>query len=120
VRPADKLRAKQGNDVARLTGPLIAPARCRYGIDTGRNNVATILFFGRLGDQFGRAIDVELPGDGCTVGVLRALLLETLDGADETLSHKSVRACVDQEIVSDDAFVRAGQEIAFLPPLSGG
>ena len=82
--------------------------------------MATILFFGRLGDQFGRAVEVALPGDGCTIGALRALLIETLEGADETLQQKSVRACVDQQIVSDDAFVRAGQEIAFLPPLSGG
>lgn len=99
---------------------MIVLARCRYGIDTGRNNVATILFFGRLGDQFGREIDIDLPGGGCTIGALRALLIERLDGADETLGQRSVKACVDQEIVSDDAFVRAGQEIAFLPPLSGG
>ena len=82
--------------------------------------MANILFFGRLGDQFGRAVDVELPGAGCTIGALRALLIETLEGAEDILRQKSVRACVDQQIVSDNAFVRAGQEIAFLPPLSGG
>jgi molybdopterin converting factor subunit 1 len=82
--------------------------------------MARILFFGRLGDEFGREVDVDLPAGGCTVGELRALLAERLPSPTDSLRQRRVNVCVDQEIVRDSAFVRPGQEIAFMPPLSGG
>jgi len=82
--------------------------------------MAKILFFGRLGEQFGREIDFDLPAGGCTVGELRGLLWHHLPTEGDDLRTPRVKACVDQEIVPDAALVRAGQEIAFLPPLSGG
>lgn len=79
-----------------------------------------IFFFGRLGDQFGRELEIELPAAGCTVGELRARLGGRDPSAAEALLQPCVKACVDQAIVPDSALVRPGQEIAFLPPLSGG
>lgn len=79
-----------------------------------------VLFFGRLGDRFGREIEVDLPPAGCTVAELRTLLGGRDPSAGEALAQPCVKVCVDQAIVPDSAFVRPGQEIAFLPPLSGG
>lgn len=79
-----------------------------------------ILFFGRLGDQLGRELEIEPPRSGCTVAELRQLLCSRGRIFRDTLSHSSVRACVDQVIVPEDTPVRLGQEVAFIPPLSGG
>jgi molybdopterin synthase sulfur carrier subunit len=75
-----------------------------------------ILFFGRLGETIGREIEVDLPAAGCTVAELRARLAE----AHPAVAAPSVRACLDREMVAETALVRPGQEVAFVPPLSGG
>jgi len=75
-----------------------------------------ILLFGRLGETIGREIEYELPPGGCTVAALRAALAKE----HEALAAESVRACIDQEIVPESARLLPGQEIAFVPPLSGG
>ena len=75
-----------------------------------------ILFFGRLGETIGREIDYELPAGGCTVAELRAALAKRYGG----LGAESVRACIDHEIAPESALVLPNQEIAFIPPLSGG
>lgn len=79
-----------------------------------------ILLFGRLGDQLGRELEIEAPRSGCTLAELRQLLCSRGAAFRETLGHASVRGCVDQVIVSDDTHVHPGQEVAFIPPLSGG
>ena len=75
-----------------------------------------ILLFGRLAETIGRAIDFDLPEHGCTVAELRASLAK----CHEALAATGVRACIDQEIVPESARVLPGQEVAFVPPLSGG
>lgn len=79
-----------------------------------------ILFFGRLGDQLGRELEIEPPRSGCTVAELRQLLCSRGSIFRDTLGRPSVRGCVDQMIVPEDTPVRQGQEVAFIPPLSGG
>ena len=79
-----------------------------------------ILFFGRLGDQLGRELEIEPPQSGCTVAELRQILCARGDAFRDTLGHPSVRGCVDQVIVPEDTPVRPDQEVAFIPPLSGG
>jgi molybdopterin synthase sulfur carrier subunit len=75
-----------------------------------------ILLFGRLAETIGREIEHVLPRGGCTVAELRAALAKEHDG----LAAESVRACIDREIVPESALVLPGQEVAFVPPLSGG
>jgi molybdopterin synthase sulfur carrier subunit len=75
-----------------------------------------ILFFGRLGEAIGREIEIDPPAEPCTVADLRAQLAI----AYPVLADRGVRGCVDRAIVPDTAPVRAGQEVAFMPPLSGG
>jgi sulfur-carrier protein len=75
-----------------------------------------ILFFGRLGESIGREIDLDLPAGGCTVAELRARLAR----AHPDLGAAGVRACIDREIAPETALVLPAQEVAFIPPLSGG
>jgi sulfur-carrier protein len=75
-----------------------------------------ILLFGRLAETIGREIEHELPPGGCTVAALRAALAKRHGG----LAAANVRACIDQEIAPETALVLPGQEVAFVPPLSGG
>ena len=70
-----------------------------------------ITFYGRLAERFGREIEVDLP-EGATVAALRA----RFDG----LEAAAVRALVNDELAGEDAAVRSGDRVDFLPPLSGG
>lgn len=79
-----------------------------------------VLFFGRLGEQIGREIEVDLPAGGCSVAELRRLVVSGHAAAADALSRPGIRAAVDQAIVADEGWVRPGQEVAFLSPLSGG
>lgn len=79
-----------------------------------------VLFFGRLGEQIGREIEVDLPAGGCSVADLRQLVAHENAAATDALARPGIRAAVDQAIVADDAWVKPGQEVAFLSPLSGG
>ena len=79
--------------------------------------MATILFFGRLQDAVGtRALTATLPGAVRDTESLRAWL-----GRDHpVLRDASVRIAVNAELRSGNAPLADGDEIAFLPPMSGG
>jgi molybdopterin synthase sulfur carrier subunit len=81
----------------------------------------TVLLFGRLKDAFGAA-SVALPDGVATAAQLRARLAELNPDLADMLRAKTVRIAVNQELVADEAetAVSAGDEIALLPPLSGG
>ena len=79
--------------------------------------MATILFFGRLQEAVGtKALNATLPAGLCDTESLRAWL-----GRDHpALCEASVRIAVNAELRSGNAPVADGDEIAFLPPMSGG
>ena len=68
-------------------------------------------FYGRLAERFGREIEVDVP-EGATVAAVRA----RFDGLDAA----TVRALVNDELAGEEAEVKPGDRIDFLPPLSGG
>lgn len=82
--------------------------------------MAKLLFFGRLGDLAGgieRAIDLSQPH---SVRDLIAVLEagdRLLGGA---LSGDRVRYALNGAIIGIEALVANGDELAFLPPVSGG
>lgn len=82
--------------------------------------MARLLFFGRLGDLAGgieRSVTLSEPHEvSALIGVLEAgdrLLGSAL------LDHR-VRYALNGAIVGADALVHDGDELAFLPPVSGG
>jgi molybdopterin converting factor small subunit len=81
----------------------------------------TVLLLGRLKDAFG-ASSIALPDGVATAAGLRARLVELNPDLAEMLRAKTVRIAVNQELVADEAGtpVSADDEIALLPPLSGG
>lgn len=77
-----------------------------------------ILLFGRVSDVLGKTRDVDVPDAGCTVGELRRLISQQTRS--DILLQKGVRVSIDKQVVSDDAFVRPGAEVAFFSVFSGG
>jgi molybdopterin converting factor small subunit len=76
-----------------------------------------IRLYGRLGETIGQETEVDAPG-GCTVADLRRRLAAGHPGAADVL-HRS-RACLAGTMIGDDRQLTAGDEIEFLPPVSGG
>jgi molybdopterin converting factor small subunit len=78
-----------------------------------------VLLFGPARDCVGGetacAVDVALPA---TVDALVAALAAANAGLRELLPHCAI--AVGDELVGRDFMVRAGDEIAVLPPVSGG
>lgn len=80
-----------------------------------------VLLFGRLKDAFG-ASSIAMPEGVGTAAELRAMLAAENPDLAETILAKTIRIAVNQEMVTDEAGTRitAADEVALLPPLSGG
>jgi molybdopterin synthase sulfur carrier subunit len=81
-----------------------------------------VLFFAGLREQLGNAgEEIELPGGVSTVGGLRAHLRSRGGAYEKVLAEKSlVRAALNQDMVQPTAAIKAGDEVAFFPPVTGG
>ena len=81
-----------------------------------------VLFFAGLREQLGTSgEEIELPGGVNTVGGLRSHLLQRGDSWQAALSEKKlVRMAVNQDMVEAGAKIKAGDEVAFFPPVTGG
>lgn len=55
-----------------------------------------------------------------TLSALRELLAREDPALGEALAGKGVQAAVNKALVRADAAIAPGDEIAFLPPMSGG
>jgi molybdopterin synthase sulfur carrier subunit len=79
--------------------------------------MARVLLFGRLADQAGwrdRVVEVS------SLTALRERLAADDVALGEALAGPGVQVAVDKAIVRGEAFLTAGAEVAFLPPMSGG
>jgi molybdopterin converting factor small subunit len=81
----------------------------------------TVLLFGRLKDAFG-ASSIPLPLGVETAAALRVKLADANPDLADVLRSRSVRIAVNQTLVADESTARISpaDEIALLPPLSGG
>ena len=81
-----------------------------------------LLFFASLREQLGRAHEeVELPPAINTVGALREHLRRRGgEWASVFAPNRAVRAAVNQDMVQSAAAIKAGDEVAFFPPVTGG
>jgi molybdopterin synthase sulfur carrier subunit len=81
-----------------------------------------VLYFARLKEALGRDMEqFPLPQDVTTVAALRAHL-QGRGGAwaSELAPGKAVRVAVNQDMATGDTPIRAGDEVAFFPPVTGG
>ncbi len=76
-----------------------------------------VRFYERLADAIGREIEVNTGGD-ISIGDVRRLLLAAHPDAADYLRH--TRAVLRDAFVDDVRFVSAGDQVEFLPPVSGG
>ncbi len=82
----------------------------------------TILYFAALREALGTGREtVELPEGVANAGQLRNWLRERGGSwADALGEQRSVRIAVDQAMARADTPLRAGAEVAFFPPVTGG
>lgn len=81
-----------------------------------------VLYFAKLREDLGKTSEeIALPGDVTTVGSLRAHLTKRGAAWQSALGQsRAVRIAVNQEMAEPGTPVRAGDEIAFFPPVTGG
>jgi sulfur-carrier protein len=81
-----------------------------------------VLFFAGLREQLGTsAEEIELPSGVATVAALRAHLLQRGETWKAALGEsKLVRTAVNQDMAQPAARIKAGDEVAFFPPVTGG
>ena len=81
-----------------------------------------VLFFAALREQVGATSEeIDLPGETSTVAALRAHLARRGGAWTSAFAKKKLlRFAVNQDMVTPEAIVKAGDEIAFFPPVTGG
>ena len=81
-----------------------------------------VLYFAALREQLGTAgEEIELPAGVSTVAALRSHLRGRGGAWERALADgKLVRMAVNQDMAPPTAAIRAGDEIAFFPPVTGG
>lgn len=80
-----------------------------------------VLFFARLREQLGSAgEEVELASGVTTVAQLRAQLASRNAVWREALENRNLRIAVNQDMAQADTMLKAGDEVAFFPPVTGG
>ncbi len=81
-----------------------------------------LLFFAALREQLGVADEsIELPEGVATVEALRSHLTQRGDAWRQALSQgRALRVAVNQDMAQASTPVKAGDEVAFFPPVTGG
>jgi len=84
--------------------------------------VITLVYLARLRDSLGVPSEiVELPAGIANVGALLAWLRARGGAwASELAPGRAVRVAVNFDVAKSDTPVRAGDEIALFPPVTGG
>jgi molybdopterin converting factor subunit 1 len=80
-----------------------------------------VRFFAALREQVGRD-SIEVRASGCSdiVGLLAGIRVQLGDRAFAALTAPNVRVAVNREFATGDCAVRDGDEVAFMPPITGG
>ena len=105
----------------RKTLPLAASLCARYNSSVNPVSQSTclkVLFFGRLKDVIGRTEDSVNSADAATIEQLFALYAAR--NPELAKYRPSLVASRNQEFAAWDTLLDPGDEVAFLPPVSGG
>ncbi len=81
-----------------------------------------VLYFASLREKVGTdAEEIELPAGVATVAALRDHLRARGGNYGHAFAEKALlRSAVNQDMVPPTATVKAGDEVAFFPPVTGG
>ncbi len=82
----------------------------------------TVLYFARLREALGLSQEqITLADAEMTVaGLVQLLAARGEAWQQEFAGCRLVRAAVNQTLVADSATIKAGDEVAFFPPVTGG
>lgn len=81
-----------------------------------------VLYFAALRERLGQAAEeIELPAGVSTLAGLRSHLISRGGEWQSALAEtRLLRMAINQDMAEANAPVRAGDEIAFFPPVTGG
>jgi molybdopterin synthase sulfur carrier subunit len=81
-----------------------------------------VRYFASVKEQLGKdAEEIEVPAAIGTVAALRAHLMKRGGDWQTVFAEKKlVRAAVNQQMAQPGAAIKAGDEVAFFPPVTGG
>ncbi|MCU0896677.1 MAG: molybdopterin converting factor subunit 1 [Burkholderiales bacterium] len=81
-----------------------------------------ILYFAKLREDLGKsAEELDLPGDVATVSALRAHLMARGGAWAASLAQgRALRVAVNHDMADAATPIKAGDEVAFFPPVTGG
>lgn len=80
-----------------------------------------LLYFASLREKLGTAGEsIELPGGVTDVGGVLNLLAQRGGEWATLASVKNLKSAVNQEMARNTTPVKAGDEVAFFPPVTGG
>lgn len=80
----------------------------------------TVRYFASIREAMGTSSEA-LATSASTVGALREELMARSEAAATALAHgKAVRMALNQDMCQGDAVLKAGDEVAFFPPVTGG
>jgi molybdopterin synthase sulfur carrier subunit len=80
-----------------------------------------VLYFASLRELLGvSAEEIRLNQPEISVTELVAQLVTRGAGWTSLSSNKNVRVAINQTVVNNEALIKAGDEVAFFPPVTGG
>ena len=81
-----------------------------------------VLYFASVREKVGKdAEEIELPAGVATVAALRSHLRDRGGAFESAFSERILlRSAVNQDMVQPAATIKAGDEVAFFPPVTGG
>lgn len=81
----------------------------------------SVLFFASLRDATGAdRVTLNLPGDSNQAVLMQSLRRELGSEAAAALEAENVRVAVNQTLITGTCNLQDGDEVAFLPPVTGG
>ena len=81
-----------------------------------------VLYFASVREKVGKDVEeIDVPAGVATVAALRNHLRGRGGNYENAFAEKALlRAAVNQDMVQPSAAIKAGDEIAFFPPVTGG
>ncbi len=80
-----------------------------------------VRFFAALREQVGRdVVEVSTPASGDIAGLLANIREQLGERVVAALNARDVRVALNREFVGNDCAIHDGDEVAFMPPITGG
>jgi molybdopterin synthase sulfur carrier subunit len=81
-----------------------------------------VLYFASVREKVGKDVEeIDVPASVTTVAALSSHLRSRGAGYQNAFSEKTLlRAAVNQDMAQPSASIKAGDEVAFFPPVTGG